>query len=65
MERLKEEIGQARVMRIVPNAASALWLIVALLTEPHEVWSTGKRSGDMTEYIAWMIMQTQDVPQET
>ena len=65
MERLNEEIRRReRVIRIFPNEASALRLIGALLAEQHEVWSTGKRYCDMTEYFEWKITQTQEVPQE-
>jgi transposase-like protein len=65
MERLNEEIRRReRVMRIFPNEASALRLIGALLAEQHEIWSTGKRYFDMTEYSEWKRTQTQDVPQE-
>jgi putative transposase len=53
-----------RVIRIFPNEASALRLIGALLAEHHEVWSTGKRYCDMTEYLEWKTTQTQEVPQE-
>jgi putative transposase len=65
MERLNEEIRRReRVIRIFPNEASALRLIGALLAEQHEVWSTGKRYFDMTEYFEWKIIPTQEVPQE-
>ena len=65
MERLNEEIRRReRVIRIFPNEASALRLIGALLAEQHEVWSTGKRYFDMTEYCEWKTIQTQEVSQE-
>ena len=65
MERLNEEIRRReRVIRIFPNEASALRLIGALLAEQHEVWSTGKRYFDMTEYFEWKTIQTQEVSQE-
>ena len=65
MERLNEEIRRLeRVIRIFPNEASALRLIGALLAEQHEVWSTGKRYFDMTEYFEWKTTQTQEVPPE-
>ena len=65
MERLNEEIRRReRVIRIFPNEASALRLIGALLAEQHEVWSTGKRYFDMTEYFEWKTTQTPEVPQE-
>ena len=65
MERLNEESRRReRVIRIFPNEASALRLIGALLAEHHEVWSTGKRYFDMTEYFEWKTTQTQEVPQE-
>ena len=53
-----------RVLRIFPNEASALRLIGALLVEQHEVWSTGKRYFDMTEYLEWKTTQTQEASQE-
>jgi hypothetical protein len=46
------------------NEASALRLIGAVLAEHHEVWSTGKRYFDMTEYFEWKTTQTQELPQE-
>lgn len=62
MERLNAEIRRReRVIRIFPNEASALRLIGALLAEHHEVWSTGKRYFDMTEYIEWKTTQTPEV----
>jgi putative transposase len=65
MERLNEEIRRReRVIRIFPNEAAALRLIGALLTEHHEVWSTGKRYFDMTEYFEWKTTQTQGVSQD-
>ena len=65
MERLNEEMRRReRVIRIFPNEASALRLIGALLAEQHEVWSTGKRYFDMTEYVEWKITQTQEVIHE-
>ena len=65
MERLNEEIRcRERVIRIFPHEASALRLIGALLAEQHEVWSTGKRYFDMTEYFEWKTIQTQEVSQE-
>lgn len=65
MERLNEEIRRReRVIRIFPHEASALRLIGALLAEHHEVWSTGKRYFDMTEYIEWKATQTQEVIHE-
>jgi putative transposase len=65
MERLNEEIRRReRVIRIFPNEASALRLIGALLAEQHEVWSTGKRYFDMTEYFEWKTIQTPEVSQE-
>src|SRR5918911_204000 len=65
MERLNEEIRRReRVIRIFPTEASALRLLGALLAEHHEVWSTGKRYFDMTEYFEWKTIQTQEVSQE-
>ena len=65
MERLNEELRRReRVIRIFPNEASALRLIGALLAEQHEVWSTGNRYFDMTEYFEWKTTQTQEVPPE-
>lgn len=52
------------MIRIFPNEASALRLIGALLAEQHEVWSTGKRYFDMTEYFEWKTTQTQEVMHE-
>jgi putative transposase len=59
LERLNEEIRRReRVIRIFPNEASAVRLIGALLVEQHELWSTGKRYFDMTEYFEWKASQT-------
>jgi transposase-like protein len=53
-ERLNEEVRRReKVIRIFPNEASAQRLIGALLAEQHEVWFTGKRYFDMTEYFEW------------
>lgn len=60
MERLNEEIRRReRVIRIFPNEASAVRLLGALLAEQHEVWRTGKRYFDMTEYVEWKAAQAQ------
>lgn len=60
MERLNEELRRReRVIRIFPNEASALRLLGALLAEQHEIWSTGKRYVDMTEYVEWKASQAQ------
>lgn len=60
MERLNEELRRReRVIRIFPNEASAIRLLGALLAEQHEVWSTGKRYFDMTEYVEWKTSQAQ------
>jgi len=51
-ERLIQEIRRReRVIRIFPNEASAQRPIGALLAEKHEIWSTGKKYLDMTEYL--------------
>jgi transposase-like protein len=64
-ERLNEEIRRReRVSRILPNEASARWLIGALLAEQHEVWSTGQRYCDLTESVEWKTTQTQEVTQQ-
>jgi transposase-like protein len=61
LERLNEEIRRReRVIRIFPNEASAVRLIGALLAEQHEVWSTGKRYLDMTEYFEWKATHIQE-----
>ena len=54
VERLNDEVRRReRVIRIFPNEASAQRLIGALLAEQHEVWLTGTRYFDMTEYFEW------------
>jgi transposase-like protein len=59
LERLNEDMRRReRVIRIFPNEASAVRLIGALLVEQHELWSTGKRYCDMTEYFEWKASQT-------
>jgi len=53
-ERLNEEIRRReKVIRIFPNEDSAMRLIGAMLAEKHEVWSTGRRYFDMTEFHEW------------
>jgi transposase-like protein len=65
IERLNEAMRRReRGIRIVPNEASALRLMGALLAEQHEVWSPGKRYFDMTEYFEWKATQSQERPQE-
>jgi len=57
-ERLNEEVRRReKVIRIFPNEASAQRLIGALLAEQHEVWFTGTRYFDMTEYFEWKERQ--------
>jgi transposase-like protein len=54
MERTNEEIRKReRVIRIFPNAASAVRLLGAILMEIDEAWTTGKRYFDMAEYWQW------------
>ncbi|OPZ39513.1 MAG: Transposase, Mutator family [Synergistetes bacterium ADurb.BinA166] len=51
LERLNGEIRRRdRVIRIYPNAESAIRLIGALLVEQDERWSTEKKYMDMQEY---------------
>lgn len=58
VERLNEEIRRReRVIRIFPNQASVLRLLGALLTEQHEIWSTGYKYFDMTAYWDWRVPQ--------
>jgi len=47
------------VIRIFPNAASAIRLIGAMLAEQHETWSTGKKYFDMEEFFEWKKSQPQ------
>lgn len=64
-ERLNEEMRRReRVIRIFPNEAAAVRMISALLAEQHEVWSTGKRYFDMTEYFEWKATRTQEGARE-
>jgi putative transposase len=64
-ERLNEEVRRReRVIRIFPNEAAAVRMIGALLAEQHEVWSTGKRYFDMTEYFEWHATRAQEVSRE-
>jgi putative transposase len=58
VERLNEEIRRReRVIRIFPNRESVIRLVGALLMEQDEVWTTGKRSCDMTAYWQWRECQ--------
>ena len=58
VERLNDEVRRReKVIRIFPNEASAKRLIGALLAEQHEVWLTGTRYFDMTEYFEWKDQQ--------
>ncbi len=60
IERLNEEVRRReRVIRIFPNAPSALRLIGALLLEQDEQWVTGAKYFDMNEYWAWKEGQSQ------
>jgi transposase-like protein len=61
LERLHSELRRReRVIRIFPNEASVVRMIGALLAEQHEVWSTGRRYLDMTEYNDWKAEQQQE-----
>jgi len=54
LERVHQELRRReRVIRTFLNESSALWFIGALLTEQHEVWSTGRRYFKMEEYDEW------------
>ncbi|HEX8034420.1 MAG TPA: transposase [Ktedonobacterales bacterium] len=54
IERLNEEVRRRkRVIRIFPNRESAARLLLALLMEQDEQWSTGKRYFDMAAYWHW------------
>ncbi|HEV2236451.1 MAG TPA: IS256 family transposase [Ktedonobacterales bacterium] len=54
VERLNEEIRRReRVIRIFPNRDSVIRLVGALLMEQDEVWTTGRRYFDMTEFWQW------------
>jgi putative transposase len=58
VERLNEEIRRReRVSRIFPNRESIIRLVGAVLMEQDEVWTTGKRSFDMTAYWQWRERQ--------
>lgn len=58
VERLNEEIRRRdRVIRIFPNQAPVLRLLGALLTEQHEIRSTGYKYFDMTAYWDWRLPQ--------
>lgn len=58
IERLNEEIRRReRVIRIFPNAESAIRLIGALLIEQDEKWSTGRKYFEMDEYYAFLNQQ--------
>lgn len=55
IERLNEEIRRReRVIRIFPNADSAIRLIGALLVEQDERWASGKKYFEMTDYYDFM-----------
>src|SRR5690554_5060712 len=61
IERLNEEIRRReRVIRIFPNAESAMRLIGALLLEQHEVWSTGRLYFNMDEFWEWKREQERE-----
>ena len=66
-ERLIQEIRRReRVIRIFPNEASVQRLIRALLAENHEIWSTGKKYFDTTEYLeARAAGEQQEIEEET
>lgn len=61
IERLNEEIRRReRVIRIFPNADSAIRLIGALLIEQDEKWSTGRKYFEMDDYYVFLKEQTSD-----
>jgi putative transposase len=54
IERLNEEVRRReRVIRIFPNAESAVRLVGALLMEQDEAWSTDRPYFDMRDYLEW------------
>lgn len=58
LERLNLEIRRReRVIRIFPNAVSALCLLGAVLMEQDETWSTGWRYFNMDAYYEWKAAQ--------
>jgi len=64
VERLNQEVRRReRVIRILPNVASATRLIGALLLEQDEAWATGHRYFNMDEY--WECKRAQEQSQGT
>lgn len=54
LERLNQEVRRReRVIRIFPNAESAIRLLGALLMEQDEIWSTGRLYFKMERYQEW------------
>jgi len=54
VERFNQEVRRReRVIRIFPNEESAVRLIGAIFLEIDEVWFSGPRYFDMTEYWEW------------
>lgn len=52
LERLIQEARRReKVIRIFPNGRSAWRLLGALLSEPHETWSSGRRWLDMANLL--------------
>ena len=61
-ERMNEAIRRRqRIIRIFPNEASAERLIGALLADQEEVWRTGVRYFEMTDYWDWHSEQIDSV----
>jgi transposase-like protein len=61
-ERLNQEIRRReRVIRIFPNAESALRLVGALLAEQNESWA-GRRYLDMDEFHEWLAARHPAAP---
>ena len=65
VERLNGELRRRdRVIRIYPNAASAIRLMGAQLVEHDEKWETNGKYLDMLEYQEWRASrQTSEVTQ--
>ena len=58
IERTNEEIRRReRVIRIFPNADSAVRLIGAMLIEQHEKWTSSHKYFDMDEYYQFLREQ--------
>jgi len=66
LERLNQEVRRReRVVRIFPDAQSAVRLLEALLMEQDEAWATGGRYFDMQPFQEWQRTKDDETSSKT